>query len=264
MGILVSASEAAALVGRHERQVRWHITEKRDLPARRGDRGQWRINTDDLTRVPGWMVDRELLAKLEGRERRGYSGLVARTEAMEAHLRALETQLRAIERRLETLGRLRSSSPPPPDGPDAPDDPTPTPPDGPSGSDAPSDGLSGAGGALDWLSGPDGPVNAYPSAYRGPTTVTLLDRGPQTPQTFATSADAARWLGRHGINASTPKTWVGWKHVELTPRGALTFALGLQRVAERDNNWRVRWRLTRCGDAACVCQEALSGEDSAD
>ena len=95
MGILVSAAQAARLVDRHERIVRWH-RERGDFPnARKGPRGAWLIDTDDLASIAGWTIDREELAKLELRQRRGHSGLVARVEALEARMRSLEARLAA-------------------------------------------------------------------------------------------------------------------------------------------------------------------------
>jgi hypothetical protein len=109
MGILVSAAEAGALVGRHERMVRWHITTRRDLPARK-HQGQWQVNTDDLARVSGWVVDRERLARLDLRQSRSASGLVARVETLEQRLRAMETRLRALEARLAVLSHARGDT----------------------------------------------------------------------------------------------------------------------------------------------------------
>ncbi len=95
MGILVSAAVAGRLVDRHERIIRGRI-ERGDLPnARKGSRGQWLIDVDDLAAIPGWVVDREELARLELRTRRGHAGLVARVEQLEARVRMLEARLAA-------------------------------------------------------------------------------------------------------------------------------------------------------------------------
>ncbi|HET9109934.1 MAG TPA: hypothetical protein VFN78_03820 [Ktedonobacterales bacterium] len=261
MGIFVTATDAAKLIHRSERMVRWHISEKRDLPAKKRDHA-WLINTDDLARVPGWRVDREALARLELKQSRSYGGLVARVEAMEArarslerHIAALEAQLRALLERdprgrslLDRMEREDSEPTPLPEGQQPP---------------------SGTTTRDEWFNGPDEPHSAperpsgngepqsalatFPAAYRGPATVTLLDRGPSAARTFATRADAGRWLERHGVNANTPKTWPGWRHVGMTPRDVLTFALALPADHRR------RWRLTRCDDAGCVCQELVEG-----
>jgi hypothetical protein len=227
MGILVSAAEAGALVDRHERVVRQHIQDG-GLPATKDARGRWQIDVEDLARVPGWIVDRERLARLELRQRRSHAGLVARTEAMESRLRALENHLRAIERSLERLGQAGPPRPPasPAHEPEAPSD-------------------------------DEEPDPEPPLTYRGQPTVTLLDRGPEAPQVFRTHADASRWLERHGVSALTPKSWPGWRHVTLTPVEVLRFATERQRAALAEGNWRVTWRLRRCDDAQCVCQDRL-------
>lgn len=244
MGILVSAAEAGALVDRHERVVRQHIQDG-GLPARKDARGSWRIDTDDLARVPGWVVDRERLARLELRQRRSYPGLVARTEALEGRLRAIEGQMRAVLERLERLGQSEPPREPPRELPRElprePEQPT-------ENEDSDPD------------EEPDPPEpRTVPLAYRGPPTVALLDRGPDAPQAFRTLADAARWLARHGVNPLTPKDWPGWRHVERTPVEVLRFAVDRQRLAVAGRNWRVTWRLRRCEDAQCVCHDWLEG-----
>lgn len=227
MGILVSAAEAGLLVGRHERMVRWHITTRRDLPGRKSAQGQWLVDVDDLTRVPGWVVDRERLAKLELRQTRSHGGLVARMEALETRIRQQEAHIRALQERLRQLNNEDNEDGDPPPGDPAPA-PTPTPP-------------------------------ASPSGYRGPSTVTLADRGPGVPLAFRTRADAARWLERHGVmSAKTPPSWRGWHNVTLTPTAVLTFALHLRQEATAQRDWRVDWHLRPCDDAACVCHDLLA------
>lgn len=218
----MNAAEAGLLVGRHERIVRQHIS-RGDLPARKDNRGRWQINTDDLSRVPHWTVDRERLALLETRSTRTPAGLLARVEALEARLRSQDALLRAME---SAITALRRQGPPP--GTDVP----PSEPD-PSIDDSP------------------------PPTYRGPSTVSLQDRGADTPRTFRTRADAARWLERHGVNPSTVKGWPGWHSVALTPDATLSFALAIWRAAQAAGNWRITWRLHRCDDALCVCQVTL-------
>lgn len=243
MGILVSAAEAGALVDRHERVVRQHIHDG-GLPARKDARGRWQIDVEDLARVPGWIVDRERLARLELRQRRSHAGLVERTEALEGRLRTLEGQLRLVLERLERLGQSAPPRPPltPPAAPPAaPREPTD---DDDSSDSSDSD---------------EEPDPHPPLTYRGPPTVTLLDRGPDAPQFFRTHADAARWLERHGVSALTPKSWPGWRHVTLTPVEVLRFASERQRAAVAAGNWRVTWRLRRCDDPQCVCQDRLDG-----
>lgn len=70
---------------------------------------------------------------------------------------------------------------------------------------------------------------------------------------FRQRAEAGRWLSRHGVNEFTPKTWRGWREVPLESRAILEDA-----VARCDpGNWRITWRLHRCGDNMCVCHELL-------
>jgi hypothetical protein len=64
---------------------------------------------------------------------------------------------------------------------------------------------------------------------------------------------AAQWLAEHGINALTPKNWAGWRTVELTQSAVLTLALSLQ----NSKNFRITWRLRRCGRMGCVCEDML-------
>lgn len=73
---------------------------------------------------------------------------------------------------------------------------------------------------------------------------------------FPTHAEACRWLLLHGIaSVSTPKTWRGWREVELTPRGVLMLAL----TVKRPGNHRQVWELRQCAQAECVCHELLPG-----
>lgn len=252
MGILVSAAEAGALVGRHERIVRWHIGHKdsktgawvSDLPARKVA-GKWQVNTDDLARVPDWTVDRERLARLELRQTRSHSGLVARVEALEARLRGLETHIRAMETAIAGISTLAPA--PPPDDPDG-------------SHDAPHAWIHEAMQLVETTPAlePVGSFPSFPTRYRGPATVKMRDHGGgASGSTFDSRADAGRWLERHGVNALTPKSWPGWRHVELSPTAVLRFALDLQRRALAMGDWRVTWRLHRCADSSCVCQELL-------
>lgn len=236
MGILVSAAQAGELVDRHERVVRQHIQDGQ-LPARKDARGRWQIDVEELTRIPGWVVDRERLARMELRQSRTHPGLVARTETVEARLRAIETQLRAIERALTRLGGVAPQ-------PREPEQPPSRPAERNGPDEDPDDDDDPAPAAL-------------PLLYRGPPTVALLDRGPDAPRAFRTRADAARWLERHGISALTPKSWPGWRHVTLTQVEVLRFALERQRLGA--SNWRVTWRLRRCDDGQCVCYDWLDG-----
>lgn len=252
MGILVSAAEAGALVGRHERIVRWHIGHKdtksgawiSDLPARKVA-GKWAINTDDLSRVPDWTVDRERLAKLELRQSRTHSGLVARVEALEQRMRGLEAHIRALETAITGISSLK----PPAESSES--------------GDIPEDWIQDALRLVEAVPTGRSVVEEFPARYRGPATVKMRDHGTTTAPTFDSRADAARWLVRHGVQSDgTPKSWPGWRHVELSPRAVLALALDLQQRAQALGDWRVAWRLHHCADASCVCQELLGSPTS--
>src|SRR5258706_5381404 len=98
MSIEVKLAEAAALVGRHERIVRWHILTRKDLRARKEGR-TWLIDTDDLERVPGWKVDRGRLAELQMAERSSSEQLLTRLQVLESELRLVKTRLHLLEAR---------------------------------------------------------------------------------------------------------------------------------------------------------------------
>lgn len=236
MGILVSAAEAGRLVDRHERIVRWH-RDRGDLPnARKGPRGAWLIDVDDLARIEGWTVDRERLAQLELGQRRTAGGMVARLEALERRVRELEARLTAQRDRQAAVPLSGDVGYPQP-------------------SESPYSASQGHSAQIGLSEDARHILSDYPTAR----TVALADRGAGAPLRFKTKTDAARWLGRHGINETTPKTWQGWPPDELTPAAALSFALDLQRNARAAGNWRVSWSLRRCDDALCVCRELLDG-----
>src|SRR5260370_27118726 len=96
MGIEVKLAEAAALVGRHERIVRWHILTRTDLRARKVGR-TWLIDTDDLERVPGWKVDRGRLAELQMADSHTSEQLLVRLQALETELRLVKNRLHLLE-----------------------------------------------------------------------------------------------------------------------------------------------------------------------
>lgn len=96
MGIHVKLPEAAQLVGRHERIVRWHLG-RGDFPGAVKQGRAWRIDIDDLERIPGWTVDRGRLAELEAQEGRTPGGILARLASIERELDAMKTRLRLVE-----------------------------------------------------------------------------------------------------------------------------------------------------------------------
>jgi hypothetical protein len=99
-------------------------------------------------------------------------------------------------------------------------------------------------------------LEARYGTYRKPPPVLVQQPRPVTQSDFATRAEAARWLARHGVNVLNPKNWHGWREVELTPRAVLALALRVQNTAR----WRIPWRLEKCGDENCVCREMLNGD----
>lgn len=89
MGQLVSAAQAAWLVRKNERAVRWRIAQGA-LPATHGDDGHMRVALDDLERIPGWRVDPARLDELTRRDPDVAATLEERIATLEARIRALE------------------------------------------------------------------------------------------------------------------------------------------------------------------------------
>lgn len=218
MGIRVTAAQAAQLVGRHERIIRWHI-KRGDLPALKQGNA-WHIDTDELARIPGWHVDAMRLADVQAADARTATALAARVEALERQVRDLTTRLRALEN-----ARSGAYAPIAHSEPNLTSLPLDTPPD------------------------------TFSRPYRAPVSPLLRSGGVRRTGDFANHAEAARWLAVHGLNSPlTPKTWPGWRDVELTRRAVLTLAISLC----DPHNHRITWRLHRCDDAQCICQELLS------
>lgn len=95
MGLKVTAEQAGQLVDRAERIVRGHI-KRGTLPAVKVG-NSWRIDVDELERIPGWKVDRGRLAQLTERDARTVESMLARFEAMERELEALRRRVRILE-----------------------------------------------------------------------------------------------------------------------------------------------------------------------
>lgn len=221
MGLRVTAAQAAALVDRHERIIRWHIR-RGTLPAVKEGRA-WAIDVSDLEAVPGWRINRDRLGDLEARDARSAATLAARVATLERDVQALRARIRALEAGGGT-GTATS-------GPVARGEPN--------------------------LSEWNGGEALSPSRLAGEPVArpySMTYAAPAAAGTFKTRSDAARWLVRHGIaSESTPKTWPGWRDVELEPRAVLTLARSLW----EPGNWRITWRLHRCEDGECVCRELL-------
>lgn len=191
---------------RHERIVRGHV-KRGTLPAAK-DGNAWRIDTDDLERVPGWRVNRERLAELQARDARTSESLATRLAAVERELRDVRARLRALE-----AGQGRSDASP----------------DALSGS---SDRLTASGGYLDgWrATTPDLPLTA-------PYTPILPREGSPDVSTGDIPPGSVRlsdFCKAHGLSPSTltryadkglipavirrdPKRSDGYREIWLTP-----------------------------------------------
>lgn len=96
MGLRVTAAQAAWLVDRQERQVRWRIKERKDLPAIK-DGKSWAIDVDDLARIPGWRINRERLAELQAADAMTAASMAARLAELERSVRELRGRLARLE-----------------------------------------------------------------------------------------------------------------------------------------------------------------------
>ena len=231
MGLKVTAGEAAWLVDRHERIVRWHIKKRGDLSGHKAG-NSYQIDVDDLANIPGWSVNRQRLAELQQRD--------ARTaESMAARLEALEREVATLRRRIATLEAQNSHQ-------------------------------TRSEPNLTEQADTDVPLATYtpvsrPSVpYVAPVSFTMRHR-PQGDAVFRTRADGARWLDVHGVAKNTVQ---GWKQdmddrgLPLEPSAYLRYAIERkQRTVERGEAWRVPWQLRQCADPLCVCHELLSAGD---
>jgi hypothetical protein len=109
MGLLVTAEEAGQLVDRHERIVRLHI-KRGDLPATK-EGNRWRVDVDDLEKVPGWKVDRGRLAEMQMHDSRSSEQLLTRLQVLESELRNINNRLHLLEARDRPLSDAPTGSP---------------------------------------------------------------------------------------------------------------------------------------------------------
>jgi hypothetical protein len=266
MGIQVSAKEAAWLAHRNERVVRGWIKSGKlhatptgpRLPApgaeERVGPSRWAIDTDDLATVAGVRLDAERLSELQASAPNAQASLRRRVDALEREVAQLRAQMARFTTATGAATGLESAHTSSQEGAGWPEMGEQR-----SRGDAPLTGRSGPVARAG-----DGSGDAFTATYGEwtprprPLTVALADRGIGGPLPFKTKADAARWLGRHGVNPLTPKSWPGWPPIEMTPMATLTFALDIWREARARRDWRVTWSLRRCDDTACVCQGMLA------
>src|SRR5690349_15257086 len=97
MGLLATAQQAGWLLDRHERIVRGRI-KRGDLPATK-EGNRWRVDTDDLERVPGRKIDHSRLAELQMADSRTSERLLARLQVLETELRRVKNRLHLLEAR---------------------------------------------------------------------------------------------------------------------------------------------------------------------
>lgn len=95
--MLVSVSQAAYLVRRDQRAVRYAIAKGR-LRAQVGEDGYTRLDTEDLGRVRGWTVDPDRLAEVAAEDGRTARSLSARLAALERRIAQLERIIRETAR----------------------------------------------------------------------------------------------------------------------------------------------------------------------
>lgn len=111
MSTTVNASEAATLVDRTDRRIYEWIRQGKlraepSGPRAKGERTgptEWRIDVDDLARVPGVAIDRQKLAELEAGRSRSPASVLARLETLERELAVVRARLRALETRQPSL-----------------------------------------------------------------------------------------------------------------------------------------------------------------
>lgn len=222
IAMLVKLSDAAWLVSRHERIVRRRLLipegEPGHLPARKQG-SAWLIDTADLARY--WSIDAGRLDELQRRERRSPDVMAAKIAEMERELKALRARVSSLEAQ--------------------------------NGRQTRQDDQQAAWGSPDMSS--ISPPAYKPSGELLARSFSMTYAPSIAGATFRTRSDAARWLMRHGISENTPKSWPGWRDVELEPRAVLQLALSLY----DPSNWRITWRLHPCDDSACVCHELLGG-----
>lgn len=227
MGTHLTAAEAAQVAGVSERSVRAWISTGR-LQAEKAEAAgpaRWAIDVDDLAGLPGVVINREALARIEAGDANSAQGILARLTALELEVQALRSRLRTIEASgvPVTQAPIRVTQETPRRPPEV------------------------AGEAS---RGTDTPIRPL-----APSDLPLKQLGghPGRGATFRNHAEAGRWLSEHGINERTPKSWPGWRETPLDKWSMLNKALAQMNLSD----WRITWRLHRCGDPLCVCGEAL-------
>lgn len=260
MGELVTVAQAAWLVRRDQRAVRYHIAQQHLAPIV-GDDGHMRLDLEAIAAVVGWRIDPARLAELRAEASASPTTLAAQVEHLTALIRAERIQRRELEGRVLELTALVQTL--------TRDDTAEASPDGQQAaweyqsvgegaalSDLPR---SASGDVLAHGRGLAPDARHILSRYGPERPVALADRGGGAAVTFRTKTDAARWLVRHGLNSeTTPKSWRGWPPDELTPTAVLTFALDVWRDARARGDWRVTWRLRPCDDGGCICHDLLA------
>lgn len=233
MGKSLTAAEAAQVAGVSERTIRNWIAcgalkaGKADVTGPK----RWAIDVGDLGRRPGVRIDREALAAIETRDARSAGGILARLTTLELEVQALRARLREVE----VSGAIPSRI--------LPQEPVPA--RIPVRLDAGGQHASEASGGHVVRPAAAKPLETSFNGEQG-----YSDAG----ERFAHHAGAARWLVRHGVNSEyTPRSWAGWRQTPLDMRSVLNKALTQCDLS----NWRITWRLHRCGEASCVCVEVL-------
>lgn len=217
--MLVRISEAAYLVHKDQRAIRWHM-EQGHLHAQMGADGHARIDTGELATVRGWRIDPDRLGELQEQGERQRGALADRLRVVEARLVALERLIRKTTR-----------------------------------SDGQETGASEVGSVIAYPDAPNGvatPTDAHRAirAYRGDTNTTA--GGDTLPDDLVSAASFAE---AHHVPR---QTWVGAMRARRLPvvvgewkqgRAIVRYALSSAGRAAVYRLWGDRADFTHC--AAC-------------